>query len=73
MKKKIIKKSISFFDKKNNKNEYIFIGDKKDILTSLPNNKKKILNILNVPKDNNSTKKYLKNCFDKAFNLLKNK
>jgi 4-hydroxythreonine-4-phosphate dehydrogenase len=69
----IIKKSISFFDKKNNKNEYVFIGDKKDILTSLPNNKKKILNILNVPKDNNSTKKYLKNCFDKAFNLLKNK
>ena len=46
----IIKKSISFFDKKNNKNEYIFIGDKKDILTSLPNNKKKNIKYIKCTK-----------------------
>jgi len=64
----IINKSIFFFNK-NNKNNYIFIGDKEKIIS--PKNFRK-LNFINI-KNKNSDKKYLHSCFNEAFRLLKNK
>lgn len=67
----IIKKSLSFFKKKNNKNNYLFIGDKKD-LTGYINSKTLNLNFVNV-ENKLKTKLYLQACFVKAFEILKNK
>ena len=45
----ILKKSVHFFKKKNKKNEYLIVGNKKEILkkTGIKNN---VLNILNIDK-----------------------
>ena len=66
----IIKKSIFFFNKKN-KNNYIFIGCKKDFIKNTNLNKKN-LNFINIKKGSN-IKLYLKRCFEKSFDLIKNK
>lgn len=66
----IVKKSIFFFHKKN-KNQYLFIGCQKDFLkkTGL---KKNNLDFINIKREKN-TKKYLLKCFQKSFELLKEK
>ena len=68
----IVKKSLFFFKKKT-KNDYIFIGCKNDFLKSqklLDNNIN--INFIDIKK-NSSIKKYLLNCFNTSFFLLKNK
>lgn len=66
----IIIKSLFFFKKKL-KNDYIFVGCKKNFL--IKTKIKKInLNFLNIEMKKN-TKLYLKKCFEKSFFLLKNK
>lgn len=66
----IIKKSIFFFNKQN-KNDYIFVGCKKDFIKNTKLNKTN-LNFINIEKSS-SIKSYLKNCFEVSFNLLQNK
>lgn len=66
----IIKKSMFFFNKKK-KNNYIFIGSKKKIKKNIKNFKSDI-QIIDIAADQ-STKIYLKHCFIKAFELLKQK
>lgn len=67
----IIKKSLFFFNNKN-KNRYLFIGCKKEILKYL-NIKKIEFDFIDI-KMNKNIKKYLKKCFEQAFKLLiKNK
>jgi len=67
----ILNKSIGFFRKKNKKNDYIIIGDKKEILekADIKNN---ILEIFDIKKNNNVSL-YLKECFRTSFNFLKEK
>ena len=67
----IIKKTLFFFKKKNNKNNYLFVGDKNDLSNYL-RSKKLNLNFVDVKKKLN-THNYLKNCFEKAFEILKSK
>ena len=67
----IIKKTLFFFNNKKNKNNYIFVGDKKD-LTNYIDSKKNNLKFVDVKKNKN-TKLYLQRCFEKAFEILKNK
>ena len=67
----LIKKNLSFLQKKNNKNEYILVGSKKSVLKYL---KKKIINLNFIDvKFSKNTKQYLKKCFEKAFEILKKK
>ena len=67
----IIKKTLFFFKNKNNKNNYLFVGDKNDLSNYL-GSKKLNLNFVDVKKKLN-TRNYLKNCFEKSFEILKNK
>ena len=67
----IIKKTLFFFKNKNNKNNYLFVGDKNDLSNYL-RSKKLNLNFVDVKKKLN-TRNYLKNCFEKAFEILKSK
>ena len=67
----IIKKSLFFFKKKKNKNKYFFIGDKIDLIRSLQD-PLDYLNFYNIKKNKN-TKVYLKECFNLAFQILKEK
>ena len=67
----IIKKTLFFFKNKNNKNNYLFVGDKNDLSNYL-GSKKLNLNFVDVKKKLN-TRNYLKNCFEKAFEILKSK
>ena len=66
----IIKKSQNFFKKKLH-NNYLFIGDQKDVCDKIKKNNK-LINFLNIKRGAN-TKVYLKKCFELAFELLKNK
>ena len=66
----IIKKSQNLFKKKLH-NKYLFIGDQKDIDQNIKK-KNKFINFLDIARGVN-TKIYLKNCFNLAFDLLKNK
>jgi 4-hydroxy-L-threonine phosphate dehydrogenase PdxA len=67
----IIKKTLFFFNNKKNKNNYVFVGDKKD-LTDYTNSKNNNLKFVDIKKNRN-TKLYLQSCFKKSFELLKNK
>ena len=59
----IIKKTLFFFNNKKNKNNYIFVGDKKD-LTNYIDSKKNNLKFVDVKKNKN-TKLYLLNVINK--------
>jgi 4-hydroxy-L-threonine phosphate dehydrogenase PdxA len=67
----IIKKTLFFFNNKKNKNNYLFVGDKND-LSNYIGSKKINLNFVDV-KNNLKTSLYMKKCFTKAFEILKNK
>jgi 4-hydroxythreonine-4-phosphate dehydrogenase len=67
----ILNKSMHFFKKKNKKNEYLIIGNKKEILENVKI-EKNILNIFNIEKHRN-TGLYLEQCFKTSFNILKKK
>tara|TARA_B110000503_G_C7095362_1_gene391335 strand:- start:254 stop:682 length:429 start_codon:yes stop_codon:yes gene_type:complete len=66
----VIKKNLPFF-KKINKNNYLFVGDKKGLSNYL-GLKKLNLEFVDVKKKLN-TRLYLKNCFEKSFEILKKK
>ena len=66
----IIKKSQNFLKKKL-KNRYLFIGDQEEINNYIGKNNK-LINFLDI-KRKDSTKLYLKKCFNLAFELVKKK
>jgi len=66
----IIRRSLFFF-KNIKKNKYIFIGCKKEFFKKI-RTKNKNINFIDIKKNTN-TKIYLKNCFEKAFELLQRK
>ena len=67
----IIKKTLFFFKNRKKKNNYIFVGDKKDF-SNYVGLKKNNLNFIDIKKKSN-TRYYLKSCFEEAFKILKNK
>ena len=66
----IIKKTQNFFKKKLH-NKYLFVGDQKDVGDNIKKGNK-LINFMNIRRGTN-TKVYLKECFELAFKLLKNK
>jgi len=68
----IIKKTLFFFKKKNKKNKYLFVGDVSKVFSYL-NLKKFDLDYLDIKGSESNKKKYLKDCCEAAFDILKKK
>jgi 4-hydroxy-L-threonine phosphate dehydrogenase PdxA len=67
----IIKKTFFFFKNRNKNNNYLFVGDRNDF-ENYAGSEASFLKFVDVKKNLN-TGLYLQNCFEKAFEILKNK